>query len=203
MPLIFLASQHGFSMHCSKQFVLLLGVLCGGCSMHPLPEDVTPLNTYQIVQKIRCEVRDSLRLFVIGALKKSDPIIAADLKSGKRTFASVTSKQLSPDGNASLQRYDKSALAYEFVFDMAENNTAGGNIGVASILSRGPLTFTLLPVRPKPGATSAISGSSTHSAGSCAPSRIASASRSRRARMPPIPSPAPLACQKSSRRSST
>ena len=110
--------------------------------MHPLPEDVTPLNTYQIVQKIRCEVRDSLGLFVIGAIKDSDPDIAADLKSGKRKFASVESKHLTPNGRAILQRYEKSALAYEFVFDMTENNTAGGNIGVASILSRGPLTFT-------------------------------------------------------------
>jgi hypothetical protein len=129
-------------MHCSKNFLVLVGLFCGGCSTHPLPEDVTPLNTYQIVQKIRCEVRDSLRSFVIGALKRSDPIVAADLKSGKRSFDSDFSKQLTQDGSATLQRYEKSALAYEFVFDMTENNTAGGNIGVASILSRGPLTFT-------------------------------------------------------------
>src|SRR5262245_14766396 len=32
-----------------------------GCSMHPLPEDVSRKNTYDIVEKIRCEAAEGLR----------------------------------------------------------------------------------------------------------------------------------------------
>src|SRR4051812_43739321 len=31
------------------------GFLIAGCSVHPLPEDVTGLSTYNIVRQIRCE----------------------------------------------------------------------------------------------------------------------------------------------------
>ena len=40
-----------------------LALALAGCSMHPLPEDVAPASTYDIVQRIRCEVAEGLRDF--------------------------------------------------------------------------------------------------------------------------------------------
>ncbi len=39
-----------------------------GCAIHPLPEDVTGINTYHIVRQIRCEARETVRQLVIGWL---------------------------------------------------------------------------------------------------------------------------------------
>ena len=45
--------------------------LCGlaACAIHPVPEDVTGVSTYQIVRQIRCEARDVVKKTVIGYLK--------------------------------------------------------------------------------------------------------------------------------------
>lgn len=38
-------------------FALFVGLTVSGCAIHPLPEDVTGVNTYIIVRQIRCETR--------------------------------------------------------------------------------------------------------------------------------------------------
>jgi hypothetical protein len=47
----------------------IAGVLAGvlaGCSVHPLPDDVAPVSTYDIVERIRCEAQEGLRSFPPG-----------------------------------------------------------------------------------------------------------------------------------------
>jgi hypothetical protein len=53
-----------------------LSFLAGGCAIHPLPEDVTGVDTYHIVRQIRCETREALRQLVIAWL--SDPRLNND-----------------------------------------------------------------------------------------------------------------------------
>jgi hypothetical protein len=43
----------------SRLFACALFFVVTGCSIHPLPEDVTGVRTIHIVQKIRCETRDA------------------------------------------------------------------------------------------------------------------------------------------------
>ena len=38
-----------------------LAALIGGCSVHPLPDDVTGVSTYEIVQQIRCEAARAVK----------------------------------------------------------------------------------------------------------------------------------------------
>jgi hypothetical protein len=52
-----------------RAFGVVLGVGCAGCSIHPLPEDVARVNSFDIVRQIRCETRDTLRQVVIGWLE--------------------------------------------------------------------------------------------------------------------------------------
>jgi hypothetical protein len=42
--------------------VFALSAALFGCSMHPLTEDVARKNTFDIVEKIRCEAAEALRL---------------------------------------------------------------------------------------------------------------------------------------------
>jgi hypothetical protein len=44
---------------------ILAGVLTA-CSVHPLPEDVARVSTYDIVERIRCEAQEALRTFPPG-----------------------------------------------------------------------------------------------------------------------------------------
>lgn len=110
--------------------------------MHPVPEDVAGLNTYQIVQKIRCEVRDSLRFYTTKFIAEVHPELAAGLRAGTIDYATFNRKRLHPKVDEILQRYEKTAIAYEFVFDMTENNTAVGSLAFGSVLARGPLTVS-------------------------------------------------------------
>jgi hypothetical protein len=44
---------------------LAASFLASGCSIHPLPQDVTGVTTYHIVRQIRCEARETIKSYVI------------------------------------------------------------------------------------------------------------------------------------------
>lgn len=44
-----------------RTVAVALSLSIAGCSIHPLPEDVTGVKTTEIVKRIRCEARDALR----------------------------------------------------------------------------------------------------------------------------------------------
>src|ERR1043166_3614984 len=54
--------------------VFFVAVLLGGCAIHPLPENVTGIDTPDIVRQIRCEAREA----VIHEVKKWLTSLAAD-----------------------------------------------------------------------------------------------------------------------------
>src|ERR1700682_6164205 len=47
---------------------LLVAASVGGCAIHPLPDDVTHLSTYEIVRQVRCETRNALIESMLGFL---------------------------------------------------------------------------------------------------------------------------------------
>jgi hypothetical protein len=86
-----------------RHIVLSVVPVLIGCSLHPLPDDVTRTATDAIVQQVRCEAK------------------AAVLDFGARL------------GNA--------GVAYEFEFNITENNSESGNLGLTHPFSNG--TFSL------------------------------------------------------------
>jgi hypothetical protein len=44
--------------------------LLANCSIHPLPEDVTGVNTYHIARQIRCETREAALQFLLRQLTR-------------------------------------------------------------------------------------------------------------------------------------
>jgi hypothetical protein len=56
-----------------KSFVLLFFVTTTGCTVRPLPENTARVDTYQIVQKIRCEVRDVVKARLVETILSENP----------------------------------------------------------------------------------------------------------------------------------
>jgi hypothetical protein len=58
-----------------------LGLTLAGCAIHPVPEDVTGVTTYQIARQIRCETRQAAKervLSEIRSLAMGSPYVAGD-----------------------------------------------------------------------------------------------------------------------------
>jgi hypothetical protein len=101
------------------------------CSIHPLPDDVSPIPTEAIVAAARCELRAGLvqQVTVWFADEKPRPVtgfdpntIAEHLQDMKKQFPDVDLK-----GDWDL--YMDIAIAYEWTFDIIETNRADGSVG--------------------------------------------------------------------------
>jgi len=117
---------------------IAMSFFAGGCAIHPLPEDVTGVDTYHIVRQIRCETRETVRKKVL--------IWLADMASHGNPRAQELSLKYESDPEAiSTFHYDlfkepryaavrsvaklfyDTGIAYNFDFTMTEDNdlTAG------------------------------------------------------------------------------
>jgi hypothetical protein len=85
--------------HCYIAAALAFGM--AGCSMHPLPENVSPASTYDIVKRIRCEVAEGLKDF-----KRDDEfwrIVESTAIGYDFTFA-ITEENKAAGGKLELKR---------------------------------------------------------------------------------------------------
>lgn len=131
---------------------VLATVLFSACSTKPLPQQFTGLNTYDIVQKIRCEMRSSVESAIVAALRQRGKFsddqfaqeniqLANDISAGRKRISLLDIDDYPRNIRGVLERYEKAAVAYEFTFDITENNNISGNIDFVDKISRG--TFTL------------------------------------------------------------
>ncbi len=123
-----------------------------GCSIHPVPEDVTGVTTAGIVKQIRCETRDAVRdivlreLYRLAAAKDPDPI-AQDLYSRFQANKELMDN-FNPNVSFAASKYVlvretfdvilSSAIAYNFDLTMSEDN----NLNTAALNLLGPWTST-------------------------------------------------------------
>jgi hypothetical protein len=85
----------GFSFAAALAFGL------SGCSVHPLPENISRANTFDIVERIRCEVREGLQKYLVEA---RDPLHAQNIIAA-------------------------STIGYDFTFEITEHNNKGAEDG--------------------------------------------------------------------------
>lgn len=101
----------------------------GGCSLHPIPDDVSPFSTEQIVRYGRCEMRAEILDYMVenriipetytaDGIRSQIKVATAKLKANK---ASWEEKQ--------LLRLAKVAAVYSFDFDIKEHNRTGASAG--------------------------------------------------------------------------
>jgi hypothetical protein len=100
--------------------VIGVAVSVMGCAIHPLPEDVTGVSTYKIVQKIRCEAREGLVKYrdQLELRHKNHPAI---LKNYNRVLSG-------------------GAIAYDFTFNITEMNNLDPTLNLTRVLKN--KTFT-------------------------------------------------------------
>jgi hypothetical protein len=121
-----------------------------GCSIHPVPEDVTGIDTYHIVRQIRCETRETLRREIIGWLQRLGTdghyAFAADLAARYESYPDAIS-EFRPEifkgaENANIRSMIKlfydAGVAYGFELSMTENDD----------LTAGSATFTRPFIQP-------------------------------------------------------
>jgi hypothetical protein len=107
-----------------------VAVSVAGCAIHPLPEDVTGISTYKIVQKIRCEARNALLTdlssWLVRVPDDEANQLGADLQDGtlpfSKFYASPRIAKLKGFIKNNIRRFQNSAIAYDFTFTITEMN---------------------------------------------------------------------------------
>lgn len=116
-------------------------LLMAGCAIHPVPEDVTGVTTYEIARQIRCETREAAKdrvLTEIRTLAMGSPYQAGDPVAQRllaryddnREDISTFSPALFPGPDYALVRaylntIYSTAVAYSFDLTMDETNNLG------------------------------------------------------------------------------
>ncbi|SFU61051.1 hypothetical protein SAMN02799631_01452 [Methylobacterium sp. 174MFSha1.1] len=124
------------------------------CSHYPLPQDITGVDTDDIVANVRCQARSAVRQTTIEEFRSygNIPITAKytgveladafdrdDVRFGNFDFNSITEKKLMDR----LQYYRSTQVTYEFTLRMQENNIQGANIGLINQFIRRADTISL------------------------------------------------------------
>jgi hypothetical protein len=103
-------------------------VWLAGCAIHPLPDDVTGVTTYDIVRRIRCEARQAVFDFAIDWLtgpKDPDPDareIGRQFKEGLRPVHEFSYKLFKGDVRKLVQLFSTTGIAYNFQLQMLETD---------------------------------------------------------------------------------
>jgi hypothetical protein len=137
-----------------RQSVLAIGAvaLLSGCAIHPVPEDVTGVDTVDIVKQIRCEAREALTGLIRIKLKdwaergsaeaeallrkyESDPDLISDFHP--RLFPGPRYVEV----RSLINLFAGTAIAYTFDLTMTENNDLTTGINLLKPLT--PPKFTL------------------------------------------------------------
>jgi hypothetical protein len=119
-----------------------LGV--AGCSIHPLPDDVTRLATRQIVHHIRCEARTAIKHAIIDYLRKAGLTDFMNrIETNQFPFEELDRHlpELPAKVRANIVKYERAAITYDFTFDITEQNTVAAEVDFVNLLSHG--TFTM------------------------------------------------------------
>jgi hypothetical protein len=114
-------------MRIVKWLSLFCAIGFAGCSLYPLPDDVSSFSTEQIVRHARCEIRSAIIDYMIekGVFSPSateqqiDALVTAALSRAK------ANRRLS-DVDQEIVRLANVAIVYTFDFNITENNKADG-----------------------------------------------------------------------------
>jgi hypothetical protein len=121
-------------------------LMLAGCSIHPLPEDVTGVDTLDIVKQIRCEARATLRTIVIDWLAErgaalGDPLLqrlAAQYQSNPasiNTFNYTLFKGQYAEYRSVVKLFYDAGIAYTFDLTGTETNNLDAQASFLKVFS--------------------------------------------------------------------
>ena len=102
-------------------FALALSV--SGCSVHPLPDDLSPASTVDIVKRIRCEAWEGMTGFRPHEREKVDKIIGAT-KIGYDVVFSITEQNAAGGGKLEFDRPSFKGKGNGFSLDLSASADA-------------------------------------------------------------------------------
>lgn len=110
----------------AKAAVPLISVFAlGACAIHPIQQNVTGLPTVKIVDHIRCETRVAIQRKAIELLRSEhhDTVLAGRLEQHLGEIWNVNPyTELNAVERAFYFRYINTGIAYDFTFDITEEN---------------------------------------------------------------------------------
>jgi hypothetical protein len=120
----------------------------GGCSVHPIPDDVTGNTTLLIVRKVRCEARYAIQSELARILEETEAGVALAAGKPVRDFKGEFDRNPMlaghPQNIALVSRYWSTAIAFKFRFNITENNNATISSSFADPFTRGLFTLGLV-----------------------------------------------------------
>lgn len=106
--------------------------MLAGCSIHPIPDDVSRYATEDIVRHVRCEAKDAVRDEIRKALIEhnlGDTGIEADKVLAPGNFELI--RRRDPKLAAKFLGYGASTITYDFEFTITETNNKSGTLAFA------------------------------------------------------------------------
>ena len=102
---------------------LALALSVSGCSVHPLPDDLSPASTVDIVKRIRCEAWEGMTGFRPHEREKVDKIIGAT-KIGYDVVFSITEQNAAGGGKLEFDRPSFKGKGNGFSLDLSASADA-------------------------------------------------------------------------------
>jgi hypothetical protein len=126
-----------------------LSFFAAGCAIHPLPEDVSGVSTYHIVRQIRCEARATVKSMVIDWLASlHHPLpnsLAVEYQNNPASIRNFHYNLLKGPALADVREVAKlfydTGVAYNFDFDITENNNLSTDINFLKPLTNSSFTL--------------------------------------------------------------
>lgn len=111
-----------------KLAVAVVAASLAGCSIHPIPDDVSRYSTEEIVRNVRCEAKEAVRERIEQGLHRIDlsDITPDTVLKNKADFERI--RRRDPEVAAKFVAYGASNIAYEFDFMIDENNDNTGSV---------------------------------------------------------------------------
>ncbi|WP_407175472.1 hypothetical protein [Bradyrhizobium sp. STM 3562] len=133
---------NGFTriMQGKRSLALMAATLLAGCAIHPVQQDVTGVPTPELVQYIRCESRLAIQDKAIALFRKEDPSnpLIDELIAGRGTqWPPNIRARLNAREGAIYDRYIKTGIAYDFSFDITEDDGASGAADPIKLFTNG------------------------------------------------------------------
>ncbi|GJE02912.1 hypothetical protein [Methylobacterium isbiliense] len=132
----------------------ILAICCGGCSIYPLPEDVTSYQSKDIVRITRCQAREAVRDEIISTLHHFKDFVVYERMTGEQLadwlnedrsrFRTIDLSKLAPRAKRLYTFYADTSISYDFTIDSIENNVAGFDLTLLKQLTNGSNSVGLL-----------------------------------------------------------
>ena len=128
--------------------VALCLIVLVACAIHPLPEDVTGVSTYDIVRQIRCEARKAIIDSTIGWLTNDPKVdseskqIGSEFANNLRRIDTLNPKLFKGRVRRIMTVFYDTGIAYNFNLQMTENNNIDPTINLLKPFKNGGV-FTM------------------------------------------------------------